>query len=85
RRWDEQGNPYESDAEDAVFAQMELEGGIFASVNSSWCSRIRRDDVVTIQIDGTNGSAVAGPQDCFTQPDGNTPNPVLPVENRQPV
>jgi predicted dehydrogenase len=85
RRLDEQGRPYEADAEDAAFAQMELEGGIIATVNSSWCTRIRRDDVITIQVDGTRGSAVAGPHDCVIQPDAATPKPVLTVDGRQPA
>ena len=60
RRWDEAGRPYESTAADAAYATFELEGGILAHFNSSWCVRVRRDDLLTIQVDGTDGSAVAG-------------------------
>jgi predicted dehydrogenase len=84
RRWDEEGREYEADVEDAAFAQLELEGGAIASVNSSWCTRIRRDDVIVMHVDGTRGSAVAGPHDCFVQPDVLTPQPVITVDTRQP-
>jgi predicted dehydrogenase len=84
RRWDEQGQPYDVDVEDAAFAQLELEGGIIASVNSSWCTRIRRDDVITIQVDGTKGSAVAGAYACHTQSEADTPRKIVSVNVRQP-
>ena len=84
RRRDEAGRHYDVDVEDAAFAQLELEGGVLATVNSSWCTRIRRDDIIVIQIDGTDGSAVATAHDCFTQTAANTPNPVLSVDERQP-
>ncbi len=85
RRRDEGGQFYEVDVEDAAFAQLEVEGGILVSVNSSWCTRIRRDDVITIQVDGTRGSAFATPHDCLTQADANTPKPVLTVDTPQPM
>lgn len=75
-RWDENGNPYDADADDAAYATFELEGGIIAQINSSWCVRVRRDDLVTFQIDGTHGSAVAGLHDCVSQHRVNTPKPV---------
>lgn len=84
RRRDEQGRSYDVDVEDAAFAQIEIEGGIIASVNSSWCTRIRRDDVITLQVDGTLGSAVAGIHDCYTQSDAETPQPAITVNARQP-
>ena len=52
------------------------EGGIIAHFNSSWCVRVRRDDLLTIQVDGTKGTAVAGLRDCWIQPYGATPRPV---------
>jgi predicted dehydrogenase len=76
RRWDEQGNPYESTADDAAYATFELEGGIIAQFNSSWCVRVRRDDMLTLQVDGTKGSAVAGLRECRIQPAAATPRPV---------
>jgi predicted dehydrogenase len=76
RRWDESGKPYEANAEDAAYATLQLEGGIVASLNMSWCVRVRRDDLVTFQVDGTHGSAVAGLLSCRSQQRMNTPKPV---------
>jgi predicted dehydrogenase len=76
RRWDEAGRPYAATADDAAYATFELEGGIVAQFNSSWCVRVRRDDLLTIQVDGTNGSAVAGLRDCWIQAAAATPRPV---------
>ena len=75
KRWDENGEPYEATADDASYATFELDGGIIATINSSWCVRVRRDDLVTFQVDGTHGSAVAGLQRCLTQQRVNTPRP----------
>ncbi|GGA41983.1 oxidoreductase [Pelagibacterium lentulum] len=75
-RVDEQGKTYKADADDAAYATFELEGGIIAQVNSSWAVRVRRDDLVTFQVDGTHGSAVAGLHKCWTQHRVNTPKPV---------
>jgi predicted dehydrogenase len=75
-RVDEQGRRYRADADDAAYATFQLEGGIIAHINSSWCVRLRRDDLVTFQVDGTHGSAVAGLTRCFTQHRVNTPRPV---------
>jgi predicted dehydrogenase len=57
--------------------------GITATLNSSWCVRVRRDDLVTFQVDGTHGSAVAGLTDCVTQSRVNTPKPVWNPDVRQ--
>jgi predicted dehydrogenase len=75
-RWDEMGQRYDATADDAAYATFELEGGIVAHINSSWCVRVRRDDLVTFQVDGTHGSAVAGLHKCFSQHRVNTPKPV---------
>ena len=75
-RRDEQGKPYKCTADDSVYAQFELEGDIIASFNSSWVVRVRRDDLLTIQVEGTKGTAVAGLRDCWIQPYGATPRPV---------
>ncbi|KFB10884.1 Oxidoreductase protein [Nitratireductor basaltis] len=75
-RVDENGKTYKADADDAAYATFELEGGIIAQVNSSWAVRVRRDDLVTFQVDGTHGSAVAGLHKCWTQHRVNTPKPV---------
>ncbi len=75
-RVDEQGRPYEADADDAAYATFQLEGGIVAQINSSWATRVNRDDLVTFHVDGTLGSAVAGLFRCRTQHRVNTPRPV---------
>lgn len=75
-RWDEQGRRYAATADDAAYATFRLEGGIVAQINSSWCTRVRRDDLVTFQVDGTHGSAVAGLHRCVSQHRVNTPKPV---------
>jgi predicted dehydrogenase len=75
-RRDEQGRPYTATADDAAYATFELEGGIIAHFNSSWCVRVRRDDLLTIQVDGTKGTAVAGLRDCWIQPYAATPRPL---------
>ena len=75
-RADEQGKPYAADADDAAYATFELAGGVIAQINSSWTTRVRRDDLVTFHVDGTHGSAVAGLTKCFTQHRVNTPKPV---------
>jgi predicted dehydrogenase len=76
QRIDEQGKPYACTADDAAYATFELEGGVIAHFNSSWTVRVRRDDLLTLQVDGTKGSAVAGLRECYTQHYGNTPKPV---------
>ncbi len=76
RRWNEAGEPYDATADDSAYATFELEGGIVAHFNSSWCVRVRRDDLLSIQVDGTKGSAVAGLRHCWIQPYGATPRPV---------
>ncbi|WP_417583172.1 Gfo/Idh/MocA family protein [Pelagibacterium sp.] len=76
KRVDENGKTYAADADDAAYATFELEGGIIAQINSSWAVRVRRDDLVTFQVDGTHGSAVAGLHKCWTQHRVNTPKPV---------
>jgi len=75
-RIDERGQRYTADADDACYATFELEGGIVAQINSSWTTRVNRDDLVTFHVDGTHGSAVAGLTRCVTQHRMNTPRPV---------
>ncbi|TMH04494.1 MAG: Gfo/Idh/MocA family oxidoreductase [Betaproteobacteria bacterium] len=82
-RWDEQGKPYKATADDAAYAMFELEGGVIATLNSSWCARVRRDDLVTFQVDGTHGSAVAGLSECRSQARVNTPRPVWNPDEKQ--
>jgi predicted dehydrogenase len=76
KRWDESGKVYAATADDAAYATFELRGGVVAQINSSWCTRVRRDDLVTFHVDGTLGSAVAGLTECRVQPRAATPKPV---------
>ena len=84
-RRDEAGNPYPVDVEDTAFAIFELAGGVLAQVSSSWASRVKRDDLLQIQVDGTRGSAVSGLHRCFVQPLAATPKPFFDPERPQPM
>ena len=72
-RVDEKGEPYKVDVEDTSYALLKLEGGAVGVITNSWATRVRRDDTMVVQIDGTAGSAVAGRMRCFTQSAANTP------------
>ncbi len=84
-RIDEQGKPYKCTADDAAYATFELEGGVIAHFNSSWVTRVRRDDLLTVQVDGTHGSAVAGLRECYIQHAGTTPRPTWNPDVPQPI
>jgi predicted dehydrogenase len=66
-RVDEQGRRYKVDVEDTAHVLLEMESGAVGMVFSSWATRVRRDDLIQLQIDGTKGSALAGLHRCFTQ------------------
>jgi predicted dehydrogenase len=85
QRWDEAGHAYAADAEDAVYSTFQLANGVVAHFNSSWCVRVRRDDLLTIHVDGTQGSAVAGLRDCWIQPYAATPRPVWNPDIASPL
>jgi predicted dehydrogenase len=85
QRWDESGRPYDATADDAAYATFELEGGIIAQINSSWCTRVYRDELVIFQVDGTEGSAVAGLRECKAQHRANTPKPVWNPDVANPI
>ena len=85
KRIDENGKAYKATADDAAYATFELEGNIVAHFNSSWTVRVRRDDLLTLQVDGTKGSAVAGLRECYIQHYGNTPKPVWNPDVPQPI
>lgn len=86
-RWDEANKPYECTADDAAYATFELKGHqgehVVAQVNSSWTTRVNREDLVTFHVDGTHGSAVAGLQTCKAQSRVNTPRPVWNPDVKQ--
>ena len=84
-RWDEAGKKYKATADDAAYATFQLAGGVIAHFNSSWTVRVRRDDLLTLQVDGTEGSAVAGLRGCRVQSYADTPKPVWNPDIPQPI
>ncbi len=84
-RVDESGKTYKCTADDSAYATFQLENNVIAHFNSSWCVRVRRDDLLTLQVDGTKGSAVAGLRNCYTQHCGTTPKPVWNPDIEQPI
>jgi predicted dehydrogenase len=84
-RWDENGAAYACTADDAAYATFMLESGVVAQFNSSWTVRVRRDDLLTLQVDGTRGSAVAGLRDCVIQPYEATPRPTWNPDIPSPI
>ena len=84
-RWDENGKKYKATADDAAYATFELAGGAIAHFNSSWTVRVRRDDLLTLQVDGTQGSAVAGLRRCLVQSYDKTPKPAWNPDIPQPI
>ena len=84
-RWDENGKRYKATADDAAYATFRLKGGVIAHFNSSWTVRVRRDDLLTLQVDGTEGSAVAGLRSCRVQSYADTPKPVWNPDIPQPI
>jgi predicted dehydrogenase len=84
-RWDETGKKYKATADDAAYATFLLKGNVVAHFNSSWTVRVRRDDLLTLQVDGTEGSAVAGLRRCVVQKYSSTPKPVWNPDVPQPI
>jgi predicted dehydrogenase len=84
-RIDERGEPYAATADDAAYGVLELEGGVIAHVSSSWSTRVRRDDLLVLHVDGTGGSAVAGLRQCWLQPRAATPALIWNPDEPQPV
>jgi predicted dehydrogenase len=72
-RIDEGGKPYGVAVEDSATTLVEMEGGAFGTIQSSWATRVRRDDLLTLQVDGTAGSAIAGLHRCHVQSSAETP------------
>ena len=84
-RTDETGARYKCTADDAAYSTFELRDGTIVHFNSSWCTRVRRDDLLTVQVDGSAGSAVATLRDVYMQPYGATPRPVWNPDIPQPI
>lgn len=83
KRWDERHQPYEVDVEDEARAILEFPGGMVGEVFSSWATRIRRDDMLVITAEGTQGSAACTLHQCWVQTLANTPKPFFPVQAPQ--
>ncbi len=85
KRLDEQGKEYRCTADDAAYGTFLLKNGIICQFNSSWQVRVRRDDLLTLQVDGTKGSAVAGLRECRIQGEAMTPKPVWNPDIPSPI
>ena len=83
-RVDENGHGYKCTADDAAYGTFELNGGILVQINSSWVTRVYRDELFCLQVDGTEGSAVAGLRECKVQHRVNTPRPVWNPDQPNP-
>jgi predicted dehydrogenase len=84
-RVDENGKLYKCTADDSAYATFELKSGVIVDFNSSWTVRVRRDDLLAIQVDGTKGSAVAGLRDCVVQHESVTPRPTWNPDVESPI
>jgi predicted dehydrogenase len=84
-RVDESGRKYTCTADDSAYATFLLDNGVVCNFNSSWNVRVRRDDLLTMQVDGTKGSAVVGLRKCWIQHAGSTPKPVWNPDIDQPI
>jgi predicted dehydrogenase len=85
KRIDERGKDYACTSDDACYATFECEGGVICQFNSSWTVRVRRDDLLTMQVDGTHGSAIVGLRKCWVQSAGTTPRPIWNPDIDQPI
>jgi len=84
-RVDEAGKTYACTADDAAYATFELEGGAIAHINSSWATRVNREELLELHVDGTEGSAVAGLRECKVQPRVATPKAVWNPDIPNPI
>ena len=85
QRIDEQGKPYPATADDSAYSTFELAGGVIAHFNSSWCTRVHRPDLLTMQVDGTKGSALIGLRKCWFQSHAATPKPIWNPDIDSPI
>jgi predicted dehydrogenase len=84
-RVDERGRKYACTSDDACYATFETDSGVICQFNSSWTVRVRRDDLFTMQVDGTHGSAIVGLRKCWVQSLGTTPRPIWNPDIEQPI
>jgi predicted dehydrogenase len=85
RRFDEAGKPFDCTADDSAYAIFETDTGVTCQFNSSWNVRVRRDDLLTMQVDGTEGSAIVGLRKCWAQHQSVTPRPVWNPDIDSPI
>ncbi|MFZ4767776.1 MAG: Gfo/Idh/MocA family protein [Roseimicrobium sp.] len=85
QRVDERGKTYACTSDDACYATFETDTGVICQFNSSWTVRVRRDDLFTMQVDGTHGSAIVGLRKCWVQSSGTTPRPIWNPDIEQPI
>ncbi|MDP1588787.1 MAG: Gfo/Idh/MocA family oxidoreductase [Prosthecobacter sp.] len=85
KRLDERGKSYACTSDDACYATFECEDDVICQFNSSWTVRVRRDDLLTMQVDGTHGSAIVGLRKCWVQSIGTTPRPTWNPDIDQPI
>jgi len=85
QRVDENGNPYSCTADDTAYATFELENGLHINFISSWNTRVRKDDLLSIQVDGTKGSAIIGLRKCLVQDHSITPKAVWNPDVDSPI
>ena len=84
-RVDEAGKTYPCTADDSAYSTFECDNGVVVHFNSSWCTRVHRPDLLTMQVDGTDGSAMVGLRKCWIQSHGNTPKPVWNPDIDNPI
>lgn len=72
-RRDEAGVQYAVDVDDTSLTLVELANGAIGTISCSWATRVRRDDLLSFQVDGTGGSAIAGLHRCWIQAAADTP------------
>jgi predicted dehydrogenase len=84
-RFGEDGQPYPATADDAAYAIFELQDGTVVQMNSSWATRVDRDELVEFHVDGTEGSAIAGLRKVRAQHRVHTPKPVWNPDIDQPI
>ncbi|WP_367873857.1 Gfo/Idh/MocA family protein [Luteolibacter sp. Populi] len=85
QRFDESGKPFKCTADDSAYALFETDTGIICQFNSSWNVRVRRDDLLTMQVDGTEGSAIVGLRKCWAQHRSTTPRPIWNPDIDSPI
>ena len=85
KRVDERGKPYPCTSDDSCYATFETDQGVICQFNSSWTVRVRRDDLFTMQVDGSHGSAIVGLRKCWVQSLGSTPRPIWNPDIEQPI